>query len=83
MSTKLKTAERQGRPSIQSQRQATLVQLERRYGGFKPTGCWSRVNGKRLVVIFEGRDTGSVSHFFAPGPPCMASFVPAPVPVAS
>jgi hypothetical protein len=33
-------------------------------------------------LIFRGRD-GSVSHFFAPGPPCTASFAPAPVPVAA
>lgn len=34
-------------------------------------------------LIFEGRDAASVSHFFAPGPPCTAPFVPAPVPAAS
>ncbi len=33
-------------------------------------------------LIFQGRD-GSVSHFFALGPPCTASFAPAPVPVAA
>ncbi len=33
-------------------------------------------------LIFQRRD-GSVSHFFAPGPPCTASFAPAPVPVAA
>ncbi len=33
-------------------------------------------------LIFQGRN-GSVSHFFAPGPPCTASFAPAPVPVAA
>jgi hypothetical protein len=34
-------------------------------------------------LIFEGREAGNVSHFFASGPPCTASFVPAPVPVTA
>lgn len=34
-------------------------------------------------LIFEGRDAASISHFFAPGPPCTATFAPAPVPVAA
>jgi len=33
-------------------------------------------------LIFMGREAGNVSHFFAPGPPCTATFAPAPVPVA-
>jgi uncharacterized protein with NRDE domain len=34
-------------------------------------------------LIFLGRDPASVAHFFAPGPPCTASFAPALVPVAT
>lgn len=34
-------------------------------------------------MIFEGRERGAVSHFFAAGPPCTARFEPAPVPVCS
>ena len=60
------------------------TQLDARAGG--PNALCQHMGdyGTRSAsLIFEGRDTGSVSHFFAPGPPCMASFVPAPVPVAS
>jgi len=34
-------------------------------------------------LIFLGRDPASVSHFFAPGPPCTNAFAPASVPVAA
>jgi uncharacterized protein with NRDE domain len=34
-------------------------------------------------LIFVGREPGSIHHFFAPGPPCTASFVAAPVPAAT
>ena len=34
-------------------------------------------------MIFLGRDLASVAHFFAPGPPCTASFAPALVPAAT
>src|SRR6202007_2752487 len=34
-------------------------------------------------LIFMGRQPGEVAHFFAPGPPCSASYEPAIVPRAS
>jgi uncharacterized protein with NRDE domain len=60
------------------------TQLDSRSG--RPNALCLHMGGygtRSASMIFEGREPGAISHFFAAGPPCTARFEPAPVPVAS